>query len=706
MSGNRKTLFIVLVGCGVVFALVGLGCLAILFVMPAATSEAVEDDSPYLRWETAIVIAIDDLRADHLKCYGYELDTTPNITRLAEDGIVFDEFVTSCTATNPAVATLLTGMVPAQHGLASVREVGRHRLPEAALTMPELLAMGECRSIAAVSLRQLEGRLSGLDQGFEVYLDDDLPRSGRPKPAAEVLAALEPELRRMLAGDGYVFAFVHLGDLRAEADRNVGERTEFLREHLGPFAEEDPAIESALASMDPVAELETILGRQRGSPEWVALRNALYDARLLEVDRVVGEILALLEEEGRSERAFVGVVGTRGRYLVEDRPDGPQEGFSEALLRTGCVFRFSGPMRAFPGFAETADFFGIVVTAFDLGIDGTHWLDEIAYVSGPGLRECALVDRDSKTVFRPSRWWEGVTFDRSDRVLDGPLPEALEAHAFQVAPLSGLRVDVAGGLERAFELRVVSAERDVARIEVYEGEDRVRWDVRQGSGELSFGPGVDKAVAVVETAARDPHLLLELTTDGGLPEVRLPTGAFLPEERVSEVVEPEGESIVDVRRVEGLWFELTVAGEGESARAHVVRHPPRRELEDLESRVLSEGGRALWKASGLGAQVFEGPLPLVVRFRLGASELPAVAVEVDGVRVPVERMRFEGRPFAHRKLRVVIPKWSGGGPAELREQDPTARLIVTRMPTGARMEGPLDLEPDDVAFLQRLGSNE
>ncbi len=36
-----------------------------------------------------IIIGIDTLRADHLKCYGYVRDTSPNIDRIASEGIVF-----------------------------------------------------------------------------------------------------------------------------------------------------------------------------------------------------------------------------------------------------------------------------------------------------------------------------------------------------------------------------------------------------------------------------------------------------------------------------------------------------------------------------------------------------------------------------------------------------------------------------------------
>ena len=37
-----------------------------------------------------ILLSIDTLRADHLAIYGYSSDTAPNVSSLAEDGIVFE----------------------------------------------------------------------------------------------------------------------------------------------------------------------------------------------------------------------------------------------------------------------------------------------------------------------------------------------------------------------------------------------------------------------------------------------------------------------------------------------------------------------------------------------------------------------------------------------------------------------------------------
>jgi len=59
-----------------------------------------------------ILIVVDTLRRDHLGCYGYERATTPNIDRLARDGIVFDSARSASTYTRESISALITGELP------------------------------------------------------------------------------------------------------------------------------------------------------------------------------------------------------------------------------------------------------------------------------------------------------------------------------------------------------------------------------------------------------------------------------------------------------------------------------------------------------------------------------------------------------------------------------------------------------------------
>ena len=63
-----------------------------------------------------LLISIDTCRADYLSCYGYPRKTTPNIDKLAEKGILFENVISPVPITLPAHASMLTGTIPPYHG--------------------------------------------------------------------------------------------------------------------------------------------------------------------------------------------------------------------------------------------------------------------------------------------------------------------------------------------------------------------------------------------------------------------------------------------------------------------------------------------------------------------------------------------------------------------------------------------------------------
>ncbi|MBW2188508.1 MAG: sulfatase-like hydrolase/transferase [Deltaproteobacteria bacterium] len=82
-----------------------------------------------------LFLVIDTLRADHLPMYGYEQGSTPNLDRLAEDAIRFDQAFTNSSWTRPSFASILTGRLPSSHGVMAKSDA----LSDAVTTLPEVL---------------------------------------------------------------------------------------------------------------------------------------------------------------------------------------------------------------------------------------------------------------------------------------------------------------------------------------------------------------------------------------------------------------------------------------------------------------------------------------------------------------------------------------------------------------------------------------
>ena len=63
-----------------------------------------------------VVILADDLASNEISCYGGKNLKTPNIDRIAEEGIRFTNNFASCAMSVPIRASLYTGLYPARHG--------------------------------------------------------------------------------------------------------------------------------------------------------------------------------------------------------------------------------------------------------------------------------------------------------------------------------------------------------------------------------------------------------------------------------------------------------------------------------------------------------------------------------------------------------------------------------------------------------------
>jgi arylsulfatase A-like enzyme len=73
-----------------------------------------------------LIIVMDTVRADHLSALGYERNTSPNLDRLAAQGVLFENAFSTSSWTLPAHASLLTGRFPFEHGAEVMAYDGRY----------------------------------------------------------------------------------------------------------------------------------------------------------------------------------------------------------------------------------------------------------------------------------------------------------------------------------------------------------------------------------------------------------------------------------------------------------------------------------------------------------------------------------------------------------------------------------------------------
>jgi arylsulfatase A-like enzyme len=221
-----------------------------------------------------LLITIDTVRADRLGCYGYAAAGTPNLDRLAAEGVRFANAYAQVPLTLPSHCSIMTGTYPVDH---FVHNNGTYSLGPDRPTLAGLLKARGYKTAAFVASFTLDSRF-GLARGFDLY--DDNVQGGEAlksfrseRDAGAVLAALAPWL-----------------------EENSGERffgwAHFFDPHL-PY------------SPPPPFDVE--------------YRNRKYDGEIAYVDQVIGRLLDLLKDKGLLDRTLIVVAGDHGEALGDKR---------------------------------------------------------------------------------------------------------------------------------------------------------------------------------------------------------------------------------------------------------------------------------------------------------------------------------------------------------------------------------------------------
>jgi arylsulfatase A-like enzyme/Flp pilus assembly protein TadD len=136
----------------------------------ATTPAATSPDTPTAATPdptNLLLITLDTVRADSLNPYGQKRVTSPAIDRMAREGVLFEQVVSSAPNTLPSHASILTGRFPPSHG---VRANAGYALPDENETLAEVLKASGYRTAAEIAAPVLDA-VTALDQGFDRYRD-------------------------------------------------------------------------------------------------------------------------------------------------------------------------------------------------------------------------------------------------------------------------------------------------------------------------------------------------------------------------------------------------------------------------------------------------------------------------------------------------------------------------------------------------------
>ncbi|GJM15472.1 MAG: hypothetical protein DHS20C13_07990 [Thermodesulfobacteriota bacterium] len=111
-----------------------------------------------------VLITIDTLRADHLGSYGYKRNTSPNIDKLANDGVLFENAVSQAPWTFPSMASMYTSLYPSEVRAKHITSSINNKF----LTLSEYMKNNFYNTIAVVS-HIVVSKMYGFSQGFDTF---------------------------------------------------------------------------------------------------------------------------------------------------------------------------------------------------------------------------------------------------------------------------------------------------------------------------------------------------------------------------------------------------------------------------------------------------------------------------------------------------------------------------------------------------------
>lgn len=196
---KRKHLkWLILILCGLVFSTIALGIanhkkdnadpIALSQALHGPNPNADIELDPRLKKCNLIIFMPDAAGASHVSCYGYDRDTTPEIDKMAAEGVLFENAFSQASYTLASVGSLFTGVYPETHTALSSQDI----LPDSQTTIAEMLQEAGFRT-AAFSTGPIIAEIFNFDQGFEEFLDYYPPRNSAEESSVieEVVEALK-----------------------------------------------------------------------------------------------------------------------------------------------------------------------------------------------------------------------------------------------------------------------------------------------------------------------------------------------------------------------------------------------------------------------------------------------------------------------------------------------------------------------------------
>lgn len=353
-----------------------LSSVILLALLPALCGVA-RGDQKAERPPNIVFILADDLGWTDLGCYGSGYYETPNIDRLAQEGMTFTHAYANGPNCAPTRASLMTGHYTPRHGITQVGDAPRGRLQARKLieipsrtelrrqewTLAEALKTGGYATASIGKWHLGEGETAPETQGFDLNVAGD--HRGSPPGYFAPYRKQLPGIGASPAGEYITDRLTDESVRFMEANR---ERPFFL--YLTHFAVHSPLQAKA-----------DLIARYESRPRTEHHANPRYAAMIHSLDESVGRVLAALDRLKLQDNTLVVFTSDNGGWSGATS-NHPLRGYKGMLyeggIRVPLIVRWPGKVR--PGRRSeapviTVDHFPTLVDAAGIEDYRPHVLD-------------------------------------------------------------------------------------------------------------------------------------------------------------------------------------------------------------------------------------------------------------------------------------------------------------------------------------------
>ncbi len=318
-----------------------------------------------LKHQNIILISIDDLRADHLGCYGYNRDTSPNIDSLARDNILFAKCYIHQAWTLPSHISMLTSLYPITHGVDM-----RHSLDSAIVTLAEILKNEDYITMGFASGGAWTDAKYGFSRGFKIYY------SGKSKESAEDKSTLIREHLETHKGEK-LFLFLHYFDVHSGFNKLPYDAPPpfnnlFSHKYHGDF---QGGVGATFASEHLKYVNTHNITLERKDLDYII---SLYDNGIAYMDKCIGDLFEMLKSMDLFDNSLIIITADHGEefqehgYMLHSNPYDYEEIMHVPLVmklpQAGDDFKSRKSGNVIDGLVESID---MMPTILDLlGIKG------------------------------------------------------------------------------------------------------------------------------------------------------------------------------------------------------------------------------------------------------------------------------------------------------------------------------------------------